>query len=99
MLSEIPGEYVDKIIFAYEPVWAINNPDICVDCNYVDKIASYIKNYFEVTYGVRPSLLYGGSINLSNIDELNKIDSLDGFLIGGASTEVDAFNQILDRIS
>lgn len=99
MLSEIPAEYVNKIIFAYEPVWAINNPDIYIDCNYVDKIASYIKNYFEVTYGVRPSLLYGGSISLSNIDELNKIDSLDGFLIGGASAKVDVFNQILDKIS
>ena len=72
---------------------------IYIDCNYVDKIASYIKNYFEVTYSVRPSLLYGGSISLSNIDELNKIDSLDGFLIGGASAKVDVFNQILDKIS
>lgn len=99
LFDNIPLEHMDKIIFAYEPVWAINNSDIYVDHNYISKIASYIKNYFETIYGVKPILLYGGSINLSNIDALNKINCLDGFLIGSASTKVDIFNQILSKIS
>lgn len=99
MLNEISTEDVNKIIFAYEPYWAINNPEVLVDYNYVENIISSIKNTFDNLCDNVPAILYGGSVNLSNISELNKIDIIDGFLIGGASTKVDIFNNIIKKIS
>ena len=43
-------------------------------------------------------MLYGGSINSSNIDELLKIDNLDGFVIGGASHNIEELKEIYNKI-
>jgi len=44
------------------------------------------------------SILYGGSVNPNNAKELAEIKDVDGFLIGGASLNVDSFSEILDKL-
>ncbi len=101
-LNKISTESVEKIIFAYEPVWAINTSDKSSDSIpttiEINDIVIYIKNMIKEKYGVNAVVIYGGNVNLSNIDELNEIKDLDGFLIGSSSTKVNEFNNIISKV-
>lgn len=94
-LKDLSTEDVEKIIIAYEPIWAIgtgltpNNAEI-------NEMMLFIKSYLKEKVNCTPLILYGGSVSDKNIDELNKIDSVDGYLIGGASTKIDAFKYIIN---
>ena len=44
-----------------------------------------------------PKILYGGSVNPKNINELKKINNIDGFLIGGASQNSKKFIDIIKK--
>ena len=70
-----------NIFIAYEPVWSIGTGKIPKLAE-LDQIIIFIKNKFK---GKSPKILYGGSVNTQNINNLKQINNLDGFLIGGAS--------------
>ena len=84
---------IKKIIIAYEPVWSIgtgiipNNDDLF---NTISFIKKKIKHQSA-------KVLYGGSVNNKNINELKKIKNLDGFLIGGASQDAKKFIDIIQK--
>lgn len=88
---------IDKIIIAYEPVWAIGTNIIPTNEKIEDTI-KFIKDYIKEKFNCDILVLYGGSININNIELLNKINNVDGFLIGGASLKVDEFTQIIKCI-
>ena len=44
-----------------------------------------------------PKIIYGGSVNSKNISELNKISSINGFLVGGASQNSKNFIDIIKK--
>ena len=52
----------------------------------IENITKYIKEYLS-NNNIKAKVLYGGSVNDNNIDELSKISVLDGFLVGGASND------------
>ena len=82
----------DKIIVAYEPVWAIGSgliPKPSELLKTITFIKSKIKNKNKV--------LYGGSVNSKNIKDLKKITNIDGFLIGGASQSPNKFIDIIKK--
>lgn len=87
---------LEKIIVAYEPVWAIGTGKVPTN-EEIDDIVCYIKDLIQDKYGARLLVLYGGSVNAKNIDELNEVESVDGYLIGGASTKADEFNYIMSK--
>ncbi len=80
----------NNIIIAYEPVWSIGSglipksKDLFETINFLKKIK---KN----------KVLYGGSVNPKNINELKLINNIDGFLIGGASQESKKFIDIIKK--
>ena len=84
---------LNKIIFAYEPVWSIGTgktPDVL----YLQKITMYIKRFFKTKKYI--NVLYGGSVNDKNIKEFSKkAPFMDGFLIGGASQSSKKFIDII----
>ena len=45
----------------------------------------------------KSKILYGGSVNPKNIKNLMRIDNIDGFLIGGASTDEKIFIDIMKK--
>jgi triosephosphate isomerase len=82
-----------KIIIAYEPVWSIGT-GLIPNSNELTNSISYIKSKFTKK---TPKVLYGGSVNNKNIDELKDINIIDGFLIGGASQNSKKFIDIIKK--
>lgn len=91
---------LNRIIVAYEPIWSISDgirAGVTPSCDEIKGVISSIKNYVKDNYGVSIKVVYGGSVNLSNVDALNDIDILDGYLIGGASLKVDSFVELAKK--
>ncbi len=88
---------VKNIIIAYEPVWAIGTGKVPSEKEIKDNI-EFIKDIIEDNYDTKLDVLYGGSINKDNIASINAIKSVDGFLVGGASTSVDSLESMLLEI-
>lgn len=94
--SNLTIEQLSKIIIAYEPVWAIGSGLTPTNLEIEDTI-NYIKDLIKDKYDFDTLVLYGGSVSKKNIDELNTIDSVDGYLIGGSSTKCDEFLYIMSQ--
>ena len=62
----------DNLILAYEPIWAIGS-QIIPSNNCLKETISYIKKYILDNYNLNLKVLYGGSVNLDNINSLNTI--------------------------
>ena len=79
-----------KIIIAYEPVWSIGT-GVIPKSNDLIKSILFIRSKFGKK---SPKILYGGSVNPNNIDQIKNINTIDGFLIGGASQDPKKFIDI-----
>ncbi len=87
-----------NLIIAYEPIWAIGTNKI--PTSEVLKSTIYqIKNYILENYNLDLKVLYGGSVNLENIEELEKISEIDGYLIGGASLSPEKFLTLINKVN
>ena len=80
-----------NIIIAYEPVWSIGTGLIPKSKDLYDVI-NFIKKKYKYN-----KVLYGGSVNPKNINELKSINNIDGFLIGGASQDPKKFIDIIKK--
>ena len=80
-----------NVIIAYEPVWAIGTGMIPKAIE-LFKTIKFIKRKNK-----KYKVLYGGSVNSQNIQELKSIDNLDGFLVGGASQYSKKFIDIIKK--
>ncbi|MDR2174482.1 MAG: triose-phosphate isomerase [Synergistaceae bacterium] len=97
-LSGLSPAELEKIVYAYEPVWAIGTgrsatpreaQEVCADSKKL--IAELAGKPIAVV------VLYGGSVNAENAKELLSMDTIDGALVGGASLKADSFLQIYAR--
>ena len=86
------------IVIAYEPVWAIGT-GLTASIEKVGEIHSYIRGllteFYDETESSLIPILYGGSVNSNNAGELINVNSVNGFLIGGASLDVEKFVDII----
>jgi len=96
VFDNLDKELLEKIIIAYEPVWSIGT-GLVPENSDIDSMVSYIKDFIQDRYDSRVLVLYGGSVNKNNIDTLNTIEVVDGYLIGGASTKPDEFSYIMSK--
>ena len=81
------------IIIAYEPVWSIGTGMIAKTED-LTKCVAFIKSKFSKK---SPKILYGGSVNANNIEQLKNVSNIDGFLIGGASQDPKKFIDIIKK--
>ena len=82
-----------NIIIAYEPVWSIGS-GLIPKSEDLKKSITFIKSKFGKK---SPKILYGGSVNINNIDKLKIITGIDGFLVGGASQNSKKFIDIIKK--
>jgi len=88
---------INNIIFAYEPVWSIGTGTIPKKNDLKNNIL-FIKQLLQKKFKSKnPKVLYGGSVNPKNANELRKINQIDGFLIGGASQNSNKFIDIIKK--
>ena len=88
----------DKIVVAYEPVWAIGTGKTATAKDANDTIA-YIRSVLNKKFrgaGDKVRIQYGGSMNTKNCKELMAQEEIDGGLIGGASLKAPDFSQIVN---
>ena len=75
----------NNIIVAYEPIWSIGTGKIPT-ANELKKTIKHIKKVLNGIFKKNsPAVLYGGSVDGSNVEMFKEIREIDGFLIGGAS--------------
>ena len=98
VLHELTSIEVEKLIIAYEPVWAIGTGKNATpeQANQVHKlIRKLIGQMYSWALAEKIVILYGGSMNAQNAASLISQSDIDGGLIGGASLKSDAFVTII----
>ena len=79
---------IKNIMIAYEPVWAIGTGNV-PSIKEIKENIEFISDLLYEKYECKLDILYGGSVNDENIGELCSIKGLCGFLVGGASLDVN----------
>jgi triosephosphate isomerase len=85
----------NNIIIAYEPIWSIGTGKI-PSITQIEEVLNTLKSIPGLGSA---KFVYGGSVNEKNIDEICDVKSLDGVLVGGASTDVTKLNSISQALS
>jgi len=97
-LREIPPEQVERLIVAYEPVWAIGTGRTATPADAQDaqaKIRHVLAELYSREIAARVRIIYGGSVKASNARDLFAQPDVDGGLIGGASLSATEFVAIV----
>ena len=101
-LSEIGDDVLEKMIIAYEPVWAISSgkgaklaaPDE------IAEVVCLIREVLADTYGKKKAeevpVLFGGSVNPSNAGAYLTVPGVNGLLVGGSSLILSEFADIIE---
>lgn len=88
---------IDFIVFAYEPVYAISS-GTTPSADRIKEVTSFISKYLEDKYKKKPTLIYGGGVNSSNIHDIMDIDTLSGVIIGDISSDVNEAVKIINNL-
>ena len=97
-LRHVSPENVAKVVFAYEPVWAIGTGEVC-GADEADRVCGLIRQTVGELYSPEAAdsvrVQYGGSMKPDNAAELLGKPNIDGGLIGGASLKAADFAAIV----
>lgn len=88
-LAGLSPEFLQQVIVAYEPVWAIGTGNTAT-VEQAEEMHAFIAQHVPN----ETRILYGGSVKPANASELLTQEHIDGVLVGGASLEVESFTQI-----
>jgi len=94
VLKDIPSSDVEKLIIAYEPVWAIGTGKNATPQQAEDVHLS-IRKLIGQLYSWATAIQYGGSVKADNAAELLSQADIDGALVGGACLKADSFASIV----
>jgi triosephosphate isomerase len=98
-LSGLTASDLDRIIVAYEPVWAIGTGRTATP-EQAQEMHAFIRRVFADGHSENAAqqlrILYGGSVKPDNISGLMAQPDIDGGLVGGASLEAESFAQIVN---
>ena len=101
-LSEIGDDMVDRVVIAYEPVWAISSGKSAklASPDDIAEVVGLIREILVETYGKKVAesvpVLFGGSVNPSNAGAYLTVPGVNGLLIGGASLILSEFTDIIE---
>lgn len=90
--KDLTEEEKKRLIIAYEPIWSIGTGVIPTN-EQIEEVFQEIKRLVPASY-----ILYGGSANEENIDQLKQIPSINGYLLGGLSLKVDKLKVFIEKL-
>lgn len=97
-LANITGEEAERLVVAYEPVWAIGTGEVATP-DQAAKAAEVIRRNVEALYGKKVAdavrVLYGGSVTPDVAGGFLRAKGIDGLLVGGASLNYQHFSGII----
>ena len=97
-LFHLSQDQLEKIVIAYEPIWAIGTGRTA-STQQAQEMHAHLRAVLAGHYGDlvagRISILYGGSVKASNAAELFQSPDVDGGLVGGASLNAPEFIRII----
>jgi len=67
-------------------------------CDKIKEVISFASKYLQDKYNKKPTIVYGGSVDSSNIKEILNIDNVDGVLIGNRSSNVKEVERMINNI-
>jgi triosephosphate isomerase len=98
-LDGLTAEQVNKMILAYEPIWAIGT-GFSASAEIAESIHLIIRNWIRKKYGNQIAdnirIIYGGSVTPENAENLIKCANIDGFLVGTSSLDSNSFSDIIN---
>ena len=97
-LFHLQADALEKVVIAYEPVWAIGTGKTASAQQAQDMhavIRNHIASKYDESTANNISILYGGSVNAGNARELFSCPDVDGGLVGGASLKSREFTEII----
>lgn len=86
-LADVKSEDLEKVVIAYEPIWAIGTGKTATS-EQANEVISEIRKVVKGMYGdlaEKVRIQYGGSVKPSNVAEIMGQSDIDGALVGGAS--------------
>jgi triosephosphate isomerase len=95
------GAAPERLIIAYEPVWAIGTGDTPTTAQIAEvhaTLRSALAERLGTDAAERTRLLYGGSVKGSNAAEIFAVPDVDGALVGGASLKAEDFSPIISAL-
>lgn len=97
-LHGISADKIGKIWVAYEPVWSIGVNGTPASADYAEEMHKVIKECLREIFGEVSEeipVLYGGSVNPGNANELIVQPSIDGLFVGRAAWDADKFDDLI----
>lgn len=101
-LFQLDATAIEKVVIAYEPVWAIGTGKTASAQQAQEMhavIRKHLASKYEGSVADNISILYGGSVNAANAKELFSSPDVDGGLVGGASLKSREFTEIIKAMS
>ena len=93
-LADVSADAMERVIIAYEPVWAIGTGKVATPAQ-AEEVHADLRRLLTERYNgqsaAKVRILYGGSVKASNAGELLAQKNIDGALVGGASLKADEF--------
>lgn len=98
-LIGLKDEDFDRLVIAYEPIWAIGTGKTASSED-AQAMAAFIRKLIAETFGKsaaeRVRIQYGGSVKPANVKEIMEKEDIDGALVGGASLEASSFLSLVN---
>lgn len=97
-LKGIPKTKLERLVIAYEPVWAIGTGETASPAD-IHEMKLFIQKVISDMFGrsllSKVRIIYGGSVDKRNAEAILKEGAVDGFLVGGASLRAGEFGDIV----
>ncbi len=99
VLQNLSVEQLEKVVIAYEPVWAIGT-GVVASLEQVQETHESIRSMIakiDDNLAKNIKIVYGGSLKAANAKDILSLADVDGGLIGGASLQAPEFNEIINQ--
>lgn len=97
-LTQLPANSLNKMVIAYEPVWAIGTGENASPAQ-AQEVHAFIREWVDKKFSAEMAsamrVLYGGSVKPDNADSIMAQPDVDGLLVGGASLDPIAFSGVV----